>query len=210
MIREINEEALKSINQTSNKLIQTEINQLKIPTNQIKPIPLYHPSFQNASNILTQLCKFRDENYSTYLKYTILCGIGVPISLPMAIIPVIPNVPGFYLAYRFYCNLKALMGLKHLDYLLERDSDASTATDTKHLTFIPQTIIDDIYKQDNSQTELIIDSVQEEERLIITPEIIEQVIEKLQLPQLKEDLSKALRQETKRLGKNIKVDDAIQ
>lgn len=207
MIREINKETMDS--EKSKPLIQTEIDSLQIPTNQIKPIPLYHPTFQNVDNILTQLYRFRDENYATYRKYTILCAIGIPVSLPFAIVPVIPNIPGFYIAYRFYCNLKALLGIKHLDYLLARPEDL-TSSDTQHLTFVSQSIIDDIYQKYNSKHELIVDSVQEEERLIITQEIIDQVTKQLELPQIHEDLSKALRQETKRLGKDIKVEDAVQ
>ncbi|EGV62295.1 hypothetical protein CANTEDRAFT_126001 [Yamadazyma tenuis ATCC 10573] len=207
MIREINQEAL-SKNQPDPLVVQSHIDQLKIHHSQIKPIPMYHASFQTPGNIISQLEEFKTNSYSTHLKYSILCGIGVPISLPFAIVPVIPNIPGFYLAYRFYCNVKALSGINHLKYLLE--SSDGTAAGTRHLDFITKPEIDSVYRETNDKSDLYIDSVQEEERLIISPKIIEDLTDKLNIPHLKEELNKAWRQEKSRLKRELKVDDAVQ
>ncbi|CAH6719310.1 hypothetical protein CLIB1444_02S05578 [[Candida] jaroonii] len=207
MIREINEEALNNISDMTdknNKLIQTQIDELNIPLNQIKPIPLFHPKFINTTNINNQLNAFKDDAYSNHLKYAIICGIGIPLSLPFALVPVVPNVPGFYIAYRFYCNVKALMGINHLKYLLD------TKDESKHLIFEKAPKIDDIYKKHLSDKELYFEDIQEDERVIISNEIIEDLTEELNLPELTEDLKKAFRQETLRLNKNIKVDDLVQ
>lgn len=207
MIREINQEALDNISNmtdSSNKLIQTQIDELNIPLNQIKPIPLYHPKFINTTNITNQLNIFKDEGYSKHFKYAILCGVGIPLSLPFALVPVVPNVPGFYIAYRFYCNIKALMGINHLKYLLD------TKDEPKHLVYEKSTKIDDIYKKHINDKELYFEDIQEDERVIISKEVIEDLCEDLKLPELKEDLKKAFTQETLRLNKNIKVDDLVQ
>lgn len=190
MIREINEESM----------VQNRISQLNLQQ-QVNPIPLYHPSFQDKSTILEQTRDLMTSRYATHKKYMILCGIAVPISLPFAIVPVVPNIPGFYFAYRFYCNLKAFNGIKHLEYLVDSPET--------HLTFSDRSTIDDIYLKGNTKDELSY-SVQEEERLIISKGIIDELTDALNLPQLNEELNRALRQESARLKKEMKVDDAVE
>ncbi|KAK6455809.1 mitochondrial K+-H+ exchange-related-domain-containing protein [Scheffersomyces xylosifermentans] len=234
MIREINEESIEEVNKKlklenpTSALVQTQIQELQIKHDQVKPIPLYHPSFQKPTTILTQLYNFRDEAHSKHLKYSILCAIGIPISLPFALVPVVPNVPGFYIAYRLYCNVKALMGVKHLNYLLENSkntkkveekdgenykleaiSDESTISDTEHLAFKTLNDLDSIYKKEHS-SDVLVEHVQEEERIIISKEIIEDLTSQLNMGNLKDDLLKALKQETARLNKNLKINDAVE
>ncbi|KSA02535.1 uncharacterized protein AC631_01710 [Debaryomyces fabryi] len=213
MIREVNEEYTKQAAHSSTRLIQSQADKLQIPSNQIKPIPLYHPKFQSPTTILNQLYLFRDDAYKMHLKYSIICAIGIPISLPFALVPILPNVPGFYLAYRLYCNVKALLGVKHLDYLLEDCTHASSAppnkstekediettvNDTKHIAFEHVDHLDAVYL---SNTLLGDHNLLTEEKVIITSDIIDSLCQKFNLPHLKDDLHKALRQESHRLKK---------
>lgn len=210
MIREINEEYAHQAEHLSTQLLQAHADKLQIPSSQIKPIPLYHPQFQLPSTILNQLCLFRDSAYLDHLKYAVLCAIGIPISLPFALVPVLPNVPGFYLAYRLYCNVKALLGVKHLDYLLEdcthKSSTASSAdpqpqksiADTKHIAFNSTAFLDEAYRSNSALDGQFNVS---EEKVIITSDIINTICEKFDWPHLNEDLHKALRQESLRLQK---------
>lgn len=212
MIREVNEESMDLLKAktTSAALIQSQIDDLQIPPNQIKPIPLYHPVFQQPSAILNQLYLFRDVAYSKHLKYATLCGIGIPVSLPFALLPVLPNVPGFYLAYRLYCNVKALMGVKHLDYLLKDCShpDAKSpqvatekdVVDTKHLAFTAVEALDELYRDIPG---FDAPSPATQEKVIVSKDLIENFCRKFDLPHLREDLLKALRQESVRLQKAL-------
>lgn len=194
MIREIDQQETQELESTHNTLIQKQIDDLKIPESQIKPIPLYHPQFMNANSILSQLYRFRDDSYSAHLKYTILCGLGIPLSLPFALVPIIPNIPGFYFAYRFYCNIKALLGIKHLEYLLQGFNNDDPSIGSNRLRFEAINDIDKIYQQSPppSTTKL--------ETLVITADIIEDLTRHLNLPELKDGLTKALAQETRRLN----------
>lgn len=218
MIREVNEEtldeSLENVSSTSTSLppavLPHEIETHNIPHTQLKPIPLYHPSFQRPTVILNQLHDFRDEARAKHLKYALLCGVGVPLSLPFALLPVVPNVPGLYLSYRLYCNIKALLGVKHLDYLLESTGEQSNLQNTNHISFETESKLDEIYKLGNTSKELLVNSVQEEERLVITREIIEKLCLDLDLAHLKEDLYKAMRQEGHRLGKTIKITEEVE
>ncbi|GFF30162.1 uncharacterized protein C23H3.12c [Aspergillus udagawae] len=47
--------------------------------------------------------------------------IAAPFTAPVALIPVVPNIPFFYLAYRGWSHWRALNGSKHLEYLVEKD-----------------------------------------------------------------------------------------
>ncbi|KAG7194331.1 uncharacterized protein KQ657_004543 [Scheffersomyces spartinae] len=223
MIREVNQEFLKETNYPNpngNLLTMDQLNELNVPVNQLKPIPLYHPYFQKPSTILSQLYQFRDENYSKHFKYSILCAIGIPITLPLALLPVVPNVPGFYLAYRLYCHLKAFLGVKHLDYLLEernsipnkkytrldKFADDESVKDSSHLMFVPVRNLDVIYERDNRK---LVDDPLDEESMILTESVIDRIVLELDLQHLKDELYRALAQERKRVAEEIKVDDTI-
>jgi len=44
---------------------------------------------------------------------------GLPLTLPFVLVPVIPNIPFFYLAFRCWSHWRALKGSDHLDFLLD-------------------------------------------------------------------------------------------
>lgn len=191
MIREVNEEHLTAtkldVSETAT-MVQSRISNLEIPADQLKKIPIYHPSFQDPRSILSQLERFRDESYLSHVKYAAICAVGVPITMPFALVPVVPNIPGFYLAYRFYCNMKLLLGAKHLAYLLERDVSGN---DTTHMAFSELPSLDSVYG------EAVPEGL---EKLILTEEGISKIVG-LGFAHLEDDLKKALRQEAKRLKK---------
>ncbi|KAL4895909.1 mitochondrial K+-H+ exchange-related-domain-containing protein [Aspergillus ambiguus] len=47
--------------------------------------------------------------------------IAAPFTAPIALIPVIPNIPFFYLVYRGWSHWRALNGSKHLEYLVQNN-----------------------------------------------------------------------------------------
>lgn len=179
MIREINEESLHLLKpaekDTQGFIHQSDVKQLEIPNSQLKPIPLYHAKSQSPSAILQELVQFRTNNYQKHKKGAILCAVGIPLTLPFALVPVVPNVPGFYLAYRLYCHVKALMGIHNLDYLLKET----------HLRFTALPQIDEAYKDTK-------------EKLLISEEVITTLVDELSLP-IKDDLTKAMIQTRRRL-----------
>ncbi|CAN3374244.1 hypothetical protein DIURU_000877 [Diutina rugosa] len=205
-------------------ILQGSLSELNIPKDHLQAVPLYHPKFQEPCTILDQLYKFRDDAYKTHKKHAIMCALGIPLTLPMAVLPVVPNVPGFYLAYRLYCNIKALQGVKNLDYLLETDhpidlshpkksvcevlTDNDLVADTTHLEFKEIPNLDKIYALAND-AEALSRPVQREEEVILTPDIIDILVERLEVPQLKEELLKAVAQEQKRLDKQLKTTDEV-
>ncbi|PYH79118.1 hypothetical protein BO82DRAFT_356707 [Aspergillus uvarum CBS 121591] len=47
--------------------------------------------------------------------------LATPLTIPVGLLPVIPNIPFFYLMYRGWSHWRALNGSKHLEFLLKKD-----------------------------------------------------------------------------------------
>ncbi|KAJ5516557.1 hypothetical protein N7527_008117 [Penicillium freii] len=47
--------------------------------------------------------------------------IAAPITAPFGLVPVVPNIPFFYLAYRGWSHWRALNGSRHLEFLVEKN-----------------------------------------------------------------------------------------
>lgn len=86
----------------------------------MEPISVYYPggSIIGRDKVEMQMTRLYENGIQNHKKYMWYCLLGVPLTLPLVLIPIIPNVPGFYLTYRAYCNWKAYMGAKHLKSML--------------------------------------------------------------------------------------------
>ncbi|KAL2874144.1 hypothetical protein SGCOL_010629 [Colletotrichum sp. CLE4] len=87
---------------------------------------------KQAEQVVRTLAAERDALHKRKL---IWCLIGMPISAPFALVPVIPNLPFFYLVYRAWSHWRALEGGKHLRFLV----------DNKLLALSPSKLLNDIY-----------------------------------------------------------------
>lgn len=104
-----------------------------------------------------------------------------------------------------------------MNYLLETKkggdpeiANQSTVNDTLHITFKEIEGLNQLYLQHNNPN-LLQDPIEDdEETVIINEDTINQIVEKFELTNLKEDLLKALKQETKRLNRDIKVEDQVE
>ncbi|KAB2573106.1 hypothetical protein BFW01_g9038 [Lasiodiplodia theobromae] len=88
----------------------SEVLEVKYPGLFLKP--------ERVSPILQQLATERQSLHRKRLWWSI---IGMPISAPFALVPIIPNIPFFYLVFRAYSHWKALSGSKHLEFLLKNN-----------------------------------------------------------------------------------------
>ncbi|OJI97237.1 hypothetical protein ASPVEDRAFT_36648 [Aspergillus versicolor CBS 583.65] len=68
--------------------------------------------------MLHQLSKERQELHRRRMWWSF---IAAPLTAPVALIPIIPNIPFFYLAYRGWSHWRALNGSKHLQFLVEKN-----------------------------------------------------------------------------------------
>ncbi|KAF8426884.1 mitochondrial K+-H+ exchange-related-domain-containing protein [Tirmania nivea] len=102
---------LKSIPTLSSRKKQAGLHEAKIGV--IYPPSVIHHG--DVRSIIRQLATERAALHRSRLWWSV---IGMPIVAPFALVPLIPNIPFFYLAFRAYSHWKALEGGKHLEFLL--------------------------------------------------------------------------------------------
>ncbi|KAF1835899.1 hypothetical protein BDW02DRAFT_261404 [Decorospora gaudefroyi] len=73
---------------------------------------------QRVPALLHKLAKERQSMHRSKLLWSILI---MPLTAPFMLIPVIPNLPFFYVLYRAWSHWKALGGSKHLEFLLQHN-----------------------------------------------------------------------------------------
>ncbi|KAM3077176.1 hypothetical protein ACMFMG_003360 [Clarireedia jacksonii] len=66
--------------------------------------------------VLRTLATERQKLHKSRMIYSI---VGLPIAAPFGLIPLIPNLPFFYLCFRAYSHWKALKGSQHIEFLLK-------------------------------------------------------------------------------------------
>ncbi|SMN19904.1 similar to Saccharomyces cerevisiae YDL183C Mitochondrial inner-membrane protein thought to be involved in the formation of an active mitochondrial K+/H+ exchanger (KHE) system [Maudiozyma saulgeensis] len=95
-----------------------------IPKPRIQPINVYFPLTHawKSDSILKELNEFSEIGIKNYKRRTLVYISLIPFTLPIALLPIVPNIPGFYLAYRSYCSYKAYIGAKHLKSLLDHET----------------------------------------------------------------------------------------
>ena len=87
-------------------------------------VNIYTPErrFLEPGVLKTHIQGLCDTHKTRYRKHMLYCMVGIPMTLPIALIPVVPNIPCFYLMYRLYCNGKAYYGCKRLQNIISDDS----------------------------------------------------------------------------------------
>ncbi|OAL47601.1 hypothetical protein IQ07DRAFT_589790 [Pyrenochaeta sp. DS3sAY3a] len=75
---------------------------------------LYLPK-ERVPGILEKLAKERQSMHRSKLIWSIII---MPFTAPFMLVPVIPNLPFFYVLYRAWSHWKALAGSRHLEFLL--------------------------------------------------------------------------------------------
>lgn len=199
MVREINNEKEKGGD--AEVATSAEIATGAVELSQLKPIPVFHPRFQSPLAVLDQLHQLRTATAANHKKYAVLCAIGIPLSLPFALVPVLPNVPGFYLAYRLYCHVKALYGIHNLGYLLETATKTDySVLDTTHLDFVPLPSMDQPYLGDGEFAKVLDELSDDAERVLLTGRAVDALVEHHGIPHLRDELNRAVEQETARLA----------
>ena len=92
---------------------------------------LYLPK-ERVPGILEKLAKDRQSMHRSKLIWSIVI---MPFTAPFMLIPVIPNLPFFYVLYRAWSHWKALTGSQHLEFLLKHNLP----------TPAPSPILDEVY-----------------------------------------------------------------
>jgi len=81
---------------------------------------LFPATFMREESISEVLRTLGTERQAIHRKKLVYSIIGMPLVAPFALVPVIPNLPFFYLVFRAWSHWRALSGSKHIEFLLEK------------------------------------------------------------------------------------------
>ncbi|KAF2127817.1 hypothetical protein P153DRAFT_56436 [Dothidotthia symphoricarpi CBS 119687] len=75
--------------------------------------------------LLEKLARERQGMHRSKLMWSVII---MPFTAPFMLVPIVPNLPFFYVLYRAYSHWKALTGSKHLDFLLQHNVPKPSAS----------------------------------------------------------------------------------
>ncbi|KAL9046488.1 MAG: hypothetical protein Q9214_000688 [Letrouitia sp. 1 TL-2023] len=81
-----------------------------------------------------------EERQAFHAKWMWGSMVGMPVTAPMALVPVVPNIPFFYLVFRAWSHWRARSGSKHIEFLLSNDL----------IKLVPSTALDLAYQREVS------------------------------------------------------------
>ncbi|KAF9905507.1 hypothetical protein EC991_001616 [Linnemannia zychae] len=95
-------------------------------------VPFMYPSSLREAQVHAEFKALVSQRIPYHRKYMIYSAIWVPVTSLFTIVPLVPNIPFFYNAYRLWSHWKAYNGAKHLDFLIKNGS----------ITFHPSEVLD--------------------------------------------------------------------
>ncbi|KAG8166565.1 hypothetical protein KVR01_002254 [Diaporthe batatas] len=98
---------------------------------------IYPRKLVSADKVTEVLNALSTEREALHRRRLLWCFVGMPISAPFALVPIIPNIPFFYLVYRAWSHWRALAGGKHIQFLLQN----------KLLIHTPSPKLDEVYSE---------------------------------------------------------------
>lgn len=125
------------------------------------------------------------ERQALHRKKMMWCFIGMPISAPFALIPIIPNLPFFYLVYRAWSHWRAIAGGKHVQWLIEN----------KLVQPSPSKVLDQLYLQHAPPVE----EPEKKEQMLLTQKEVQTFSDTLDIPALEIELERAIWQVEQKL-----------
>ncbi|KAF9201836.1 hypothetical protein BGZ49_007955 [Haplosporangium sp. Z 27] len=82
-------------------------------------VPFVYPSSLNEAQVHSDFKALIDQRIPYHRKYMIYSALWVPVTSLFTIVPLVPNIPFFYNAFRLWSHWKAYNGAKHLDSLIK-------------------------------------------------------------------------------------------
>ncbi|KAF9413153.1 hypothetical protein BGZ94_000823, partial [Podila epigama] len=96
-------------------------------------VPFMYPSALREAKVREELAAFVGHRVPYHRKYMIFSALWVPVTALFTIVPLVPNIPFFYNAFRLWSHWKAYNGAKHLDHCIKNGSAQLQASDVLNL-----------------------------------------------------------------------------
>ncbi|KAH0496926.1 hypothetical protein TgHK011_004265 [Trichoderma gracile] len=129
------------------------------------------------------------ERQALHRQRLLWCFVGMPITAPLGLVPLVPNIPFFYLVYRAWSHWRAINGGKHIQWLLQN----------KLLQLAPSKELDQLYTRDGQDPDF---EPSGKEQMLITQKQIRDFSATLDLPAVEIELERAIWQVERALGKD--------
>jgi len=140
---------------------------------------------ENVLNVLRRLGTERQAIHKQRLVWSI---VGMPLVAPFALVPVIPNLPFFYLVFRAWSHWRALTGSKHIEFLLDKNLIAVQSSP----------ILNELYK--SGKRPFDINSLKDgTDTMVLHKSDGKRMAEALEIPELSVELDRAVWQVEKAL-----------
>ncbi|KAG0362016.1 hypothetical protein BGZ54_008814 [Gamsiella multidivaricata] len=82
-------------------------------------VPFLYPSAVKQAQVNADLKMLIEQRIPYHRKYMIYSALWVPVTSLFTIVPLIPNIPFFYNAFRLWSHWKAYNGAKHLGLMVQ-------------------------------------------------------------------------------------------
>ncbi|KAN0062289.1 hypothetical protein ACQY0O_005470 [Thecaphora frezii] len=197
---EYQEWALKGIDPALDpKLVAAEADKGSVGTKESvadpdAKIPLLYPSsFLKPEPLMVSLKNLADQRTPHHYRRFWTCVVGMPFTIPFALIPVIPNLPFFYLVYRAWSHWKAYKSSAFLTGLIAQG----------RLVAQPSVELDEIFATKAAPAKIETEGSTEgsepttpppssDARMLLQPHHIDLLVSRLELPEwAKADLRRA-------------------
>lgn len=123
---------LKSVPPLSQRRREVELG------NSEKVDVVYPKTLMPADKVSKVLQTLATEREALHRKRLVWCFVAMPFTIPVGILPLVPNLPFFYLCYRAWSHWRAIAGGKHLQFLLKHQLLAPTPSPILDAVYINQ------------------------------------------------------------------------
>ncbi|ANB15704.1 hypothetical protein AWJ20_3343 [Sugiyamaella lignohabitans] len=200
-------EANSKVNESDpHHVTHAEFEKHELENSDLESIPVIFPSsILDRHQVTSRLQALASRGINHHTKYMWMSAIGAPLTLPVALLPVIPNLPGFYLLFRAWSNWKAVEGGKHLNYLLKND----------HLSYHDDARLSQLFTQLKNHSENVAETenpdketaqsvANDSDQLLLDEEHINELVNILGAKEMAPELHRAVRQIKKKFQSDIK------
>lgn len=177
----------------------TDAKAQTLSSDQLDHFNFYYPDgITTPMKVLDDLKPGIKGEYELHKKSLVRDILLMPLTIPFILIPLVPNVPGFYLLYRIYCHMKVMASVKHFILLMKGG----------HLDMIKVQGVEELYLQtqdpvvrENVKQWLEHNDPNQKEAVLLAKDTIENVMNALGgAKEEKELVENALRQSAKHLN----------
>lgn len=146
---------------------------------QLDHFNFYYPGkMTSPMKILEDLKPEIKSEYELHKKFLVRDMLLLPLTIPFILIPLVPNVPGFYLAYRIYCHMKVMASVKHFILLMKGGHMDMTKVEGIDQLYL-QTADEEIRMNVKKWLENADSSAESQEVVLLAEDAIDSVIESL-------------------------------